>query len=391
MQATRPTRVLSLALLVSGLLAAPGCRGRNNLAGRVMDDPADELGEARCGGGGRIARPLLVEWSAPDRASLESRLRRGLVVVHYEGCKVDVLSECSAPEASYGYHGLTRKNDSQRIRTTDELYTNLPLSAVKLEGTLAKAGELNIEMAIVGSYEVPRSVFDVSELQGRCEGATHVVSLVQVGAFEFYAGSGAEVGAGVEVEGAAGVGGRSTAQHEVLNQDGDPDACEASTPSDAAPPPECGALLRLELSALDGVTPAGSTGGGGSSAGGSGGGGSSNSGGSPSGSGGGFGDPTFASPEDEALAKSLCEIRLKCDANTLGQQPSTGEMYDMKMRSCLSMVKMQLDSGEGPKLRECVEGAPSMSCIEFDTCTTLPAFDEDLMNNALGGEIGDLM
>lgn len=368
-----PARAFPVALLVTGLLLAPGCR--KNLADHVRDDPADALAEQRCGGTGQTARVLLIEWPAPDRASLATRLQHNLLVVHHEECTVDVLADCTVADIGYGYHAITPTNDSLRIQNEDELHANLPLSAFSLEAPLAKSGELNLAMTIVGNYEAERSRFDVSELDGHCEGATHVVSLIQVGAFEFYSGSKADLGADVEVEGVGG-GGRSSSEQEILNRDGDPAACEAASPDAARPPQNCGALLRLELSPIDGVGMSGAGAGAGT--------------GSGSGSGsGGFGETHFASPEDEALARSLCEIQIKCDANTLGQQPATGEIYDMQMSSCLALTKMQIEGGGAAKLRECVDAAPDMSCIDFGTCTALPSFDESLMNNAIDGKIGD--
>jgi hypothetical protein len=163
---------LTLAVVAGAALVMLGCRNRKNLAERVMDDPAHVFASARCGGNGRIARPLIIEWPATDRASLEGRLRRGgVIVVHYEGCAVEVLRDCTAPVTPYDYIGITRKNDRITIRSSDELYVNMPLTAVKLEATLAKAGELNVEMALVGNYEAQRSRFDLSELDGRCDGA----------------------------------------------------------------------------------------------------------------------------------------------------------------------------------------------------------------------------
>jgi len=339
-----------------------------------VDDPADSLAEQRCGGDGRTARVLLIEWPAPDRASLATRLRRNLLVVHRDGCTVDVLAECTVPGTSYGYHAITPTNDSLKIQTKDDLRANLPLSAFSLEAPLAKSGELNLSMTIVGNYEAERSRFDVSDLDGHCEGATHVVSLIQVGAFEFYSGSSANLGGDLEVEGVGG-GGHSSTEQEVLNRDGDPAACTAT--STDAPPQKCGALLRLELSAIEGVGSGGASGAGSGGAG---------SGGAGSGSR-GFGETRFASPEDEALARSLCEIQIKCDANTLGQQPATGEIYDMKMRSCLALTKMKIGGGGAAKQRECVDAASDMSCIDFATCTALPSFNESLMNEAIDGKI----
>ncbi|MCA9681746.1 MAG: hypothetical protein KC457_06095 [Myxococcales bacterium] len=144
---SRPHRRLTLGVtalfVLAGVGPSLGCRNRKNLAEHVMDDPASELSSARCGGDGQIVRPLIIEWPATDRASLEGRLQRGLVVVRYQGCVVEVLRECAAPVADSGYEylGITRKLDSIAIRSSDELYANMPLTAVKLEAKLAKAGE----------------------------------------------------------------------------------------------------------------------------------------------------------------------------------------------------------------------------------------------------------
>ena len=65
----------------------------------------------------------------------------------------------------------------------------------------ALAGEgVNVAMALVGNYEAQRTRFDIRELEGRCQGATHVIAAAQVGAFELYAGAAAEIGADVTVE-----------------------------------------------------------------------------------------------------------------------------------------------------------------------------------------------
>src|SRR5258708_54656 len=83
-------------------------------------------------------RPLIGEWPSADRAALESQARRGTVVVHYVGCEMEVLRQCTAPGA-YAYAPTTRQRDKIAIRDADELYANLPLGAAALEGKLAKA------------------------------------------------------------------------------------------------------------------------------------------------------------------------------------------------------------------------------------------------------------
>jgi hypothetical protein len=88
-----------------------------------------------------------------------------------------------------------------------------------------------------------------AELEGICARATHVITGLTTGAFEFYAGASAEVGAGVDVAG-VGAGARSGAKRELINRDGDPEACALTTSDDTQPPDGCGAALRVEVAPL---------------------------------------------------------------------------------------------------------------------------------------------
>lgn len=194
------------------------------------------------------AEPLIVEWPSASRAQLESKARKGGVVVHYSGCEMRVLTQCSAP-GKYGYSGTTRKKDRIVMRDADELYANIPVGAAKLEATLAKSGQLSVDMVIVGRYEAERPRLRMNELEGECGEATHVVTALTVGAFAFASGADAEVTANGSVLGAGG-GGKSASKRDVLAEDGDPKGCDGATPSDKAPPVQCGALLRLEVTPL---------------------------------------------------------------------------------------------------------------------------------------------
>jgi hypothetical protein len=368
----------TLAVLVCASLSLLGCRNRKNAAEHLLDDPAHELSAARCGGVGQIVRPLIIEWPATDRASLESRLRRGLVVVRYEGCLVEVLRDCAAPTFAYDYQGITRKSDQITIRSTDELYVNMPLTAVELEAKLAKAGELNVSMALVGNYEAQRARFDISELQGRCAGATHVIAAAQVGAFAFYTGAAAEIGAAVEVETVVGVGGRSTASREILNRDGDAIACQSSTPSDLEPPAECGALLRLELSALDGTATTcqpGSVWNGSACV--------TEQRATVEAEQQREADKVAADnvkkqqkaarqAENEAVAWQLCEIEMQCLAEANGVLPPEGEGYQRQMRACTTMRKIGINDSTRPQARKCIADASTLGCAGFQECVAPP-------------------
>lgn len=236
--------------LVASLLLL-GCGGNNNVASQLIDQPDFEPeGQAKCKVGASQEKPLIVEWPSGERADLEARSRQGgLVVVRYEGCEMQILSRCKAPGA-YAYIPVTTKQDTLVIQNEDELYANLPVGAVKLEGKLQSAGSLNVTMTLVGKFAADR--FDVvdNELEGACDGATHVVVGMNVGAFEFFAGGSAEVGGGVRVGDTVGAGAKSAAKRETLSRDGNTDACRKASTDDEGPPTGCGASLRLEVAPL---------------------------------------------------------------------------------------------------------------------------------------------
>jgi hypothetical protein len=188
-------------------------------------------------------RPLIVEWPATDRSDLESLLGRGLVPVRYTGCEVELLRNCSAA-GSYGYKGTTRETERESMRNADELYAKMPIGAARFEAMVERGAELTVAMTVVGKYMSDRSTVREDELQGEdCARATHVVTGLTAGAFEFFSQNEAAVGG----DAAGVVGGHSSDQREMLRQAGEPKACEIATRADTAPPNNCGALLRMEV------------------------------------------------------------------------------------------------------------------------------------------------
>lgn len=248
---TRPSRLLAVAAAGLVLTAGTGCPKKGSPSDQlaVSPDLATQTGQAKCGVKASAAKPLVVEWPAADRGALEARANRSLVAVRYQGCEMEVLTNCTV-EGAYSYLGLNQKREGVRIKSVDELYAQLPVGAVGLEAKLERAGQLNVDMVIVGRKEAERSEFSERDLQGRCDEATHVITGITLGAFSFYAGATAEVGAGVKV-GNIGAGASSGTEREVLKEDGNADSCAAASQSDAAAPDGCGALLRVEVVPID--------------------------------------------------------------------------------------------------------------------------------------------
>jgi len=248
---SRPSRLLAVAAAGLIVTAGTGCTKKGTPSEQLAKAPdlATETGQAKCGVKASAAKPLVVEWPAADRAALEARATRSLVAVRYQGCEMEVLTNCTV-QGSYSYLGLNQKREGVRIKSVDELYAQLPVGAVALEGKLERAGQLNVDMVIVGRKEAERAEFSERDLEGRCDEATHVVTGLTVGAFSFYAGASADVGAGVKV-GNIGAGASSGTEREVLKEDGNADACAAASQSDTNAPDGCGALLRVEVVPID--------------------------------------------------------------------------------------------------------------------------------------------
>jgi hypothetical protein len=237
-------RPLALPLFASLVLSA--CGGGNTASQLAKTPTYDPAGQSKCSVEKSQSKPLIVEWPSTDRGELETRARgHGVVVVRYQGCEMQVLDRCAAP-AKYVYAPMTRKKDRVQMRDADSLYANVPLGAAGLEAELEKSGELDVDMTLVGRWEAERASVRADELQGECDGATHVVSALTIGAFTFTAGADATVGAGANVMGAGG-GAKSASTRRTLNADGDEAACEKATLDDKAPPSECGALIRVEV------------------------------------------------------------------------------------------------------------------------------------------------
>lgn len=254
MHTARRAARLSIAIATLAGLSATSCATVERAVVRPAEPPkpppVPETFRNKCDAAAGQLRPLVVEWTAADRAALEAQAQKGQLVVRRKGCDLEVLRRCKAPPKQvYSYAALTPKEERAVIKSTDELYASIPVHAAKLEGKLAEHGELRAEMTIVGEYAVPGTAPAVDQLDGACDGATHVVTALTVGAFSFLAGSSKELGASATVMG-FGAGAERSTKSESLSRDGDVAACSASKRGDGTPPDRCGALLRLELAPL---------------------------------------------------------------------------------------------------------------------------------------------
>lgn len=235
------------AIAAIGLASLAGCARPAVNPAVPSYAPSDQTSAAAAKS---ASRPLIVEWPAADRATLEAQRAGGVVVVRYGGREMEVLRGCRVPAAgAYRYVPLTPKEEDLVVRDATELDAAMPIHTASLEARIQQKQELDVAMTIVGMYQTDGRSWRAADLQGDCAGATHVVQAVAVGAFEIDASAQASVGAGVHALG-AGIGASHDASREVVHRDGNKDACAKSGATDASPPFACGAMLRLEVVAV---------------------------------------------------------------------------------------------------------------------------------------------
>ncbi len=171
---------------------------------------------------------------------MANQAKRGLVVVSYVGCYLKVLSGCAA-RGEYLDGFVTPERSFIQASTKNELYAELPLGAARLSAEIAKGNEVRLEYVVVGERYAKSAPV---EFEGACEGATHYVRSIMVGAYSLDATSNQTTGGGVSIVDVGG-GARHEALRRRLAGAGDLELCQ-DKPKDM----KCTAILRLGLAVL---------------------------------------------------------------------------------------------------------------------------------------------
>jgi formylglycine-generating enzyme required for sulfatase activity len=229
--------------LACALLVGIGC------APAIRSDPADprpappDVDGRGCGEARDPLHPLIVGWPATSRAELETAAAAGPVVVSYAGCVLKVLSSCRAGVGGYESAGTTPAEDRLDVRSTRDLHADLPLGVAGLTGKLEEGTRLALDYVTVGERMLKQAP---TVLQGDCEGATHYVGAMALGAFRLVSLRTANAAAGARVAGAAAEGAASSSE-EIRGASGDLGTCRAQG---FAAGPACRAVLGLALRPL---------------------------------------------------------------------------------------------------------------------------------------------
>lgn len=243
------------------LLAGAGCGGPGAVGDAVR--PADPtagnaLGEPGAAGGsgdacravGSYAEPLVVDLKSNERLDLELAMKEGVAVVSYDCKSLKLLKGCKLA-GSYGFAGVSRKEDVVQITSSDELAANLPFSAVSLGGEVASGSSIDLALVMVGRKGTTVENAAKADLVGSCDGATHFIKSAMIGAFAMATGTSGKARAAAEIFGASAKA-ASSSEKRTANKDGDPESCKQATPDAPKPPDQCQSPIRLELVAVQG-------------------------------------------------------------------------------------------------------------------------------------------
>lgn len=232
------------AAMVCGLTSACTAPTRATTPRPAVPDPND--GDQTCRETAVDASPWAIEMGELEQASLEQSMRGGVAVVRFACGRLRVLADCHAV-GTYGYSGLTRREEVQHFVSLNELTVAIP-TLVELPASLSLQRDAKLEVdlatAVVGRRRTTVQGVTEEDLFGKCDGATHVVRGAWVGAFSLSESSKASTGGAVELLGLR-LGAKTGASNLRVRRGGDLGACPAGPgPARAG----CGALLRLDLS-----------------------------------------------------------------------------------------------------------------------------------------------
>lgn len=224
----------ALGVFIGGALAL-GC-------GPALKPPTiDALGMETC----KVARdplqPFVVEWNATELTNLEAASNQGVVVVSYAGCTLKVLTGCRAA-GTYALVSTSANREAIVIDSNEKLWAQLPLAAASLKAQVAAGRSLTFDYVAVGQRRVSQAP---EKVEGQCDGATHFLRGMTVGAFDLSSKAREAVGVEAAVAGTAGGGLEHEAAQGLHKGSGDVAACAKSPEGNG-----CRSILQLQLEPL---------------------------------------------------------------------------------------------------------------------------------------------
>ena len=193
------------------------------------------------------SRPMVVDWTPDDRASLESRASHGPILVRITETGIEPLWDCALPDGSkYEFTGVSPKRDHVDAHSDAELAANFPVGFAKLRAAVKSGQSISADVRLVGVAELNRLSVKRADLPPACQSATHFVKELTIGGFQFGSGATSEGGAGAGA-GGLGIDANYKGVSNRITEEGDFKVCEAADPDSRSAPGRCKGILRIRL------------------------------------------------------------------------------------------------------------------------------------------------
>lgn len=242
----RVRSALVTVMTTMGVLVASAC-GPANAPQPAEFDPKIVFRDLAKGS----SRPMVVDWSPDERASLESRASRGAILVRITEKGIEPLWDCTLANGSrYEFTGVSPKRDHVDARSDAELAANFPMGFAKLRSYVRAGQAISAEIRMIGVAELNRISVHRSDLPPHCATATHFVKELTIGGFQFGSAAAQAAGGGAGV-GNAGFDGEYAGIAHRLTEEGDFRVCESADPEARTAPARCKGILRIRLVPID--------------------------------------------------------------------------------------------------------------------------------------------
>jgi hypothetical protein len=238
---------IALSLFFAAAGCGPGTIAKRPTADEAINGPSNE----KC----KLARdplnPLIVEWPGTNKVGLDSQSRRGVVIVNFDGCSsLKVLTQCEA-KGTYEAETVTPARDKMEIKNQNDLFALLPLGAGSLGGAVDSGTMFSLDYVAVGQREYKG---DAPSTTGICDGATHYVRRITIGAYSLDAEAAGKANGGANA-GGIGIGASHDESDKRHKASGDPSKCEQDPAATG-----CNAPIQLELTPLPNAAKTATTG-----------------------------------------------------------------------------------------------------------------------------------
>lgn len=201
--------------------------------------------------------PFLIDEASSDlRTKLEAVLAVRDIAIVSASCDkgVEVLEGCTV-RGDYNFVGLTPENKTLIMKDQAQAQANLGFGVGEsLDAAFAGGKELVVQYRLIGKYKttIPGVKRERIKDIAICQGATHFVTSIDVGAFSSFAAERNAFKAGGSFDGFSGSGGASSEATNTITA-GSLAACPDNAET-LEPPAGCSASIRVSLAPIEEAT-----------------------------------------------------------------------------------------------------------------------------------------